>query len=675
MVPKLSKQVLRDNPIIAILMISLTAIITHGLLISRLGYYYDDWYMLWSAAIRTRYSLIDLFSIDRPFMGVIYERLYRILGDSILGWHLSTLLLRIAGGIAFYWILNLVWPKLKMYSVLAAMLFVVFPGFLAEPNAATKINHLIGFAAALFSIALTLQAVKTGDRVWKVISIGISLPLMALYLWIYEYMIGLEVMRLTLLFWIFWQGDYKQLFTAVKKTILIYLPNVLVVGAFVFWRAFIFNSSRPATDLQGLLYDYRANYATMLPRLIFQWVTDFFSASTFSWFVQPYTLLAKASYSEILLAILIGLGVALLASAYSFFNRNPESSEQDNPSPVVLILIGVLVVLAAVFPVVLLNRHIDLMDPYKAYALHPSAGAIILVIGLVIMLKPKFRSATIILLLAFSVATQTLNIQAWGNFWDLEKGMWWQLTWRAPDIRDGTLLMAYLPNGYAYQQDYEVWGPVDLIYRPGPEHIPLIPSEVLNQDTVVDVFQGTYSEPHVRDIYVPKDFKNFLLISQPTTSSCIRVIDGGMPAYSTSERPIVKIVGEKSNTSFIDPNATPRVPPQDIFGLEPEHGWCYYFQQASLARQVGDWSKIGELYQASKSAGLKPADPSEYFVFIEGLVNIGRADDAGKIVTDVIKTPNNTALKYSLCTSLASAPNYPASFGYRLDQIKNIVCQ
>src|SRR5512135_3666833 len=108
---RLLKKLSSDGPILAIIMISLTAIITHGISIPSLGYYHDDWYMLWSGASRGAESMIPLFSLDRPFMGVIYVGFYRLIGENILGWHLMTLLERIAGGIAFYWILTMVWPK------------------------------------------------------------------------------------------------------------------------------------------------------------------------------------------------------------------------------------------------------------------------------------------------------------------------------------------------------------------------------------------------------------------------------------------------------------------------------------------------------------------------------------------------------------------------------------
>jgi len=142
--------------------------------------------------------------------------------------------------------------------------------------------------------------------------------------------------------------------------------------------------------------------------------------------------------------------------------------------------------------------------------------------------------------------------------------------------------------------------------------------------------------------------------------------------YSTSERVIVEKVGGLSGIDRIDPGARSSVPPANIFGEEPEHGWCYYYQQASLARQTGDWTKIGDLYQEAISMGLYPADLSEYFVFIEGLVNLGQEKEAIEIIDHAIR--GNEALEYSLCSSLASAPDYPEEYGYRRDRIHEMVC-
>ena len=39
-------------------------------------------------------------------------------------------------------------------------------------------------------------------------------------------------------------------------------------------------------------------------------------------------------------------------------------------------------------------------------------------------------SLVILALVGLSVATQSLNTQDWIKYWDVQKGFWWQLTWR-----------------------------------------------------------------------------------------------------------------------------------------------------------------------------------------------------------------------------------------------------
>lgn len=654
---------------LAIAAIFLTGLLTYATGIARLGYYYDDWYLLWSAAARGAGSLVNLFSMDRPFMGWIYTATYRILGDSLWAWHLYALAWRIAGAVAFYWILDLLWPKLKNTLVLAAILFIVYPGFLSLPDAATKVNHLTGFGAALFSIAFSLQAIKTPKRAW--VFTVLAMLSTAFYLWIYEYMIGLEAMRVLLMFWMHWQGKRKQAQLAAKETTWAYLPYLLVAAIFLIWRLFLFDSTRVATDLEGILGSYRANLRGMISRLIFQSIRDFLATTVFAWGVQPYRLFSLSTNRDIGMALLLAAGVALLALGVLRAMRKAQADAEDAPS-YALVTTGALIALATVIPVVATIRSLDLLDAYKSYGLHPSPGVIILVIGLASMLKPRFRHAALIGLIALSVAAQSLNTQMWARQWDIQRNFWWQLTWRAPDLDDNTMLMAYAPDGFSFQQDYEVWAPVNLIYNPDTASSPPIQSEVLNSETALYILRADERLFAVRDIEVTQDYGNLLLASQPTVNSCVHFIDGQMPAYSVNERLIVQQVGQYSSLDRILTSGTTPTPPAAIFGQEPEHGWCYYFQQASLARQMGDWARIVELYEATVTAGLEPNDHSEYFVFFEGLVNTGRDGMVQEILSRGLS--QDLALMYSFCQSLIAAPQYPQSFGYRMDDMKRVVC-
>ncbi len=185
------------------------------------------------------------------------------------------------------------------------------------------------------------------------------------------------------------------------------------------------------------------------------------------------------------------------------------------------------------------------------------------------MLQPMFRRWALVALVAISVSTQVLNADYWERYWEIQREMAWQLTWRAPDIQDDTLVMASISGGFNPQQDYEVWGPINLIYNPGSAKAPAIQAEVLNSDTAYSILKKDVKNNHVRDIRLHRDFNNLLLITYPSSVSCFHVIDGTLPVYSGSESLLVQQVGAYSHVDRIIPSGNAPIPPASIFGAEP----------------------------------------------------------------------------------------------------------
>jgi hypothetical protein len=670
-------RILKNELFGSIALIFLVVFVTYGISLPRLGYYYDDWYLLWSGAARGAASIIPLFSTDRPFMGVVYSYTYRLLGDHLLLWHLYALLWRFIGAVAFFWILRLIWPKQKYITTIMALLFVVYPGFLSQPDANTKQNHLFGFGTALLSMAFMLQSLKTKARIGKMLCSVISIILTANYLFIYEYMIGLEGMRLALLGFTLFQDGFKEMRALLKEIIRKWWPYPLVMAGFLYWRMFIFESSRSATDVTKLAFNYRSDLVNMSLRLIFESLKDFLDTSLFAWFVQPFHLFSAASYADLSLAILIaGIAVGLVL-LYSFLFKKWWGAEFYNADTPILtknfIWIGAFITLCAVAPVVLADRGYDPTDTYKSYGLHPVGGVILLIAGLILMIQPNFRKLALLALIGISVSTQSLNTSNWARYWDTQRETWWQLTWRAPDIRNNTLVMAYFSVDFALQQDYETWGPINLIYRPGPAEYPQIQAEVLNQDTAYNVLRGDVSDKYMRDAWLHRDFAKLLLISYPSKDSCIHVIDGILPVYSEYDPLLVERVGGHSLIKRIAIEGEAPVPPAAIFGAEPPHDWCYYYQRASLARQKGDWDEVGRLYDETITQGLKAGDKSEVFPFLEGLVNSGHIDEARTLFETEIKERDH--LNFKLCETLAKDPGYPPEFKYNYTVVHQILCE
>ncbi|MBK9924196.1 MAG: hypothetical protein IPP66_02795 [Anaerolineales bacterium] len=668
---------LKNEKNISILLIFFTTVITYGINIPNLGYYYDDWYVLWSGQIRGAASLIPLFSTDRPFMGVIYSYLYRLLGDNLLGWHLYALLWRFICGLAFFWILRLIWPKQKYFTTMMTVLFIVYPGFLSQPDANTKQNHLFGFGTGLLSIAFMLQALKAEARLQKYIYNLISITLTANYLFIYEYMIGLEGMRLALLGFFLFQNGPTELRPLIKETAKRWWPYPIIMSGFLYWRLFIFQSSRNATDASQLASGYRSDIVGMSLRVIFGTFKDFLDATVFAWFVQPFRLYTSGTYTNLILAILGACLVIALVWAYSRVFKNlweNESHEKDTSTLIRdFVWLGAFITVCAITPVILSAREFDPTDAYKSYGLHPTAGVILLGMGLIIMLQPNFRKLVLFVLIGISVSTQLLNSMNWAKYWDYERESWWQLTWRAPDVKSNTLVMAYFSVGFSFQQDYEIWGPINLIYRPDTAKVPLISAEVLNPDTALNILRGDVLGRGMRDFSMRRDFTKLLLISLPSEDSCVHVIDGTLPVYSESEALLVRRVGAHSVINRIETEGMAPTPPFAIFGKEPAHNWCYYYQKASLARQIGDWNEVGRLYDETINKKFTANDKSEWFPFLEGLVNVGRSDDAKKLIETEIK--GNDALSFELCESLTNDPGYPPEFQYNYAKLHQLLCE
>jgi hypothetical protein len=668
---------LKNETFISILLILLTTVITYGVSIPRLGYYHDDWFVLWSGQARGAQSLMPLFSTDRPFMGVVYSYVYRLLGDTIVNWHLYALLWRLIGALAFFWILRLLWPNQKYLTTLMAVLFIVYPGFLSEPNANTKQNHLYGFGTALLSIALMLQALKTDRRGWKIFFSLLSYLLTANYLFIYEYMIGFEGTRLILLGYVLYQDGFKDIRSLAREIIKRAWPYWVVTAGFLYWRIFVFEGSRNATDVSGLAGSYFSNFRYMSIRVILETAKDFLDTTIFAWFVEPYQLLSLAPYSNLVFALFIAGLVAALVWLYMFLSKKwwgVADNQVEAPRLMKdLIWMGALIVLCAVGPVILSDRQVELYDPYKSYGLHPIPGVILFVVGLVLMLQPKFRRLILIALIGISVSTQILNADYWEQYWKIQREMWWQMTWRAPDIKADTLVMAYISGGFNPQQDYEIWGPLNLIYNSGPAKAPAIQAEVLNSDTSYSILKKDVLNNHVRDIKLHRDFNNLLLLSIPSSISCMHVIDGQLPVYSANESLLVQKVGAYSHVDRIVSTGASPVPPSSIFGTEPARDWCYYYQKASLARQNGDWTEIGNLYDQVRKLGLETDDKSEMIPFFEGLVNSGRFEDAKALYREEIKGQNE--MRFPLCTFLAKDPGYPHEFGYDYQQVYELLCK
>jgi hypothetical protein len=180
-----------------------------------------------------------------------------------------------------------------------------------------------------------------------------------------------------------------------------------------------------------------------------------------------------------------------------------------------------------------------------------------------------------------------------------------------------------------------VWGPSNLIYYPDgthenpdgssePDPHPALYAVLVNQDTIVRIMSGEgQSFKNRRTIRTYQNYQDLLILTQPTKDSCVHVIDGKQPEYSRYDSASLRVLGPYSGLEHILVNEPATTPPLLVFGSEPEHGWCYYYQAASLARQQGDWDEVARLGDEAQRQGFKPTDLIEWMPFIQAYVELG----------------------------------------------------
>jgi hypothetical protein len=69
-------------------------------------------------------------------------------------------------------------------------------------------------------------------------------------------------------------------------------------------------------------------------------------------------------------------------------------------------------------------------------------------------------------------------------------------------------------------------------------------------------------------------------------------------------------------------------PPGSIFGAEPEHTWCYFYEKAELAYQYGEWPEVIRLMEAAKKQGFAPSDMKEFLPLLDAYLKTDQIEPA-----------------------------------------------
>lgn len=625
----------RRSEITACAVLLLIAALAYLPLVSQLGYYHDDWFTVASRV--SGVSLSDMHYVDRPFMGEVYQITHAVLGDRPLNWHLFAFAVRYIGALAFYALVRMVWPRQRLAVVAMAALFVVYPGFLMQPNANNYQNHLIALALGMISLALSILALRITNPAARIFLLLSGAGLVLFYPRIYEAMIGLEGLR-WVLFGFLLLGGGEPWRVRIRRLVLVGAPFLVATGAFLAWRFFVFNSVRLGTDAGLLMAQYSSQPLRMAAHILLETGKDFIETVFFAWAVPLSQSLARVGTVDQVIALalaLLGMGV------WAVYRRGQiQDTAAGFAAGREMAQLGAVAVLLMLLPATLSGRDVQYSYNLNRYTLPAAGGVAILGVGLVTWLLPaRPRGWAVAVLLGLALATQYSNAVYFRDFWAQQRQFWWQVAWRAPGLEQETVLVGMLPPGYRAAEDFEIWAPANLIYYPHPgmgANDPIgVMAYLLTPEAVPQIRSAEVVPRNFRQISYIRRLEKTLVFSMSTPAACVHLLDGRQVELPLDADRLVQQVAKYSKINEIKTGAEPAIPPAELFGQEPARGWCYYYQKAGLARQKEDWQTVARLGEEAGRLGLAPKDVSEWLPFYQAAFHLDRQAQAFELAEKI----------------------------------------
>lgn len=601
--------------------------------ITQFGYYNDDWYSMYAARVAGPNAFHQMYSIDRPGRAYVMIPLYKLFQGNPLYYNISAYVLRVLGVLCLLWLLRLIWRQQKLQTFLIAFLFLIYPGFLSMPNAIDFQSHLVGITLAFLSLGLSVYAFDQPFGIkWILLWLGAILSGWA-YLSQMEYYLGFEAVRL-LLFGLLVYRHHPSWKITIGTTFKSWLPYAIIPLAYLIWRVFFFNNERTTTDV-GIQLGALVNAPLTT---LYQWtqsfIQSFLNVTLLAWGVPLSQFSFGLDVSHSLRGILLALIVMIVTMLVLRYLRQDEAetTAPENSWKQEMLLIGLAWTVLGLVVVIIGNRSVD-FPVYSRYGLVSAAGAIMaLVAGLFYVSEIQIRAALLAFLFFSAAFTHYGNGFMYAQYAKSLRTFWWQVAWRVPQFGQGSSIIATYPNS-GIREDSFVWGPANHIYYPymvKPNAVQAgVYAILLDHDSVVRILnreRQVFRKHIIVDTY--RNYRNFVILSQPSPQSCMHVISGTQPEYSHSETDAIMVIGPYSETEHLVLDEKFKTPPAFLFGTEPAHNWCYYYEKADYERQRKNWDAVISIGDEASAKGLQPADLIEWMPFLQAYVH---ADNATKL--------------------------------------------
>jgi len=602
----------------------LAILFAHGVLVPALGFYWDDWPTAWFNYLQGPGLYWKVYADVRPVLPWAYMLTTPWLGWHPLGWQLFGLFARWLSVLAGWGFLRSLWPGRRREAALVALVLALYPGFKQGPIPIIYSHFFLLFALTCLSLSWMVRAVCQGRH--RTARMALSLVAAGLCAFSAEYFVGLELLR-PLLLWMALGQEGLRGWRRLRRALLAWLPYSALFVAYLAWRVWIFKfPSYQPTLLEGM--GVNAGDAV---GVLTQFVLRALQMATLGAWGQ---VLSFPVLSEVGRRAMLGYTVVVLGSAsvalLSLVWSHRSAADPAGPKPrswwsLEAIGLGLAAMLAGGLPIWVTQLPVGVDYPWDRLTLPLMLGACLVLAGVLeLAVHPvALRLGVAAALMGLSAGVHFRSDLTYAREWQGLGSFLWQLSWRVPDLAKGTTVLANdIP--LHYYSDNSLTAPLNWMYS--PENHTLEMDYVLYYPTVR---VGLALTQPLRDLPIKQAYRaaafegstSQVLALFYSPPGCVHVLDvllddsmPNLPRSLSAWVPLSRL------DLILTQTPLPRTPP--FFPDEPSHDWCYYFEKADLARQMGDWQAVADLGDRAFAVD-HPNDASERLVFVEGYAHVG----------------------------------------------------
>ena len=604
--------------------------LSYGYTVGKMGYFLDDWYIIWTYRTFGAAKFVDFFKGDRPLLSYIYRIFFPILKDSIIGWQLLALFSKWLTAITLWILMRMILPHRKWFSYAVAALFAVYPGFKFHYFSIMYSLTYILLAIYLLSFILMILALHNPKkRVPLVIGamicqfIGVAPQ---------EYFFGFELVR-PILIYLSLPEENQSIKPRILQAIKAWLPYLIVLLGFTFFR--IFRSNLYSYQI-GFIDQFKISPLETLITLVERMMRGLLDSCLTIWTELAISLKNTNTTVE----LLPRLGLIVLGTAVSLFLLYKAGQDEKKSFSLKknfgLVGLGIFAIMTATIPFLVAGFTIDTSWSTSRFLLSLSVGVSLLTVSILelIVRSNRVKFMIIALLIGLSIEANHANGLLFLTAWNQQTDFFAQLTWRVPQIKPGTVIITPDLPFEQYFSGGSLTAPLNMIYAPelseNPIPYQLILAGSLQMNTMPDLIPDQEIYRTSRVFTFKGNTSDMITIYYPDRG-CLQVIPSDIginipqsDQYSNLWEKIIPL----SDLSRIETNVSRAVLPVQYFGDVKTNQWCYYFQRASLAEQDGMWESVVEEYKQAEQHGLTPVSSMEWLPLIRASLALGEIDNA-----------------------------------------------